>query len=554
LKKVYTIGIDFGTESGRVLLVDVSNGEEIATHETHYSFGVIDKELPNGMKLNDDWALQDPRDYLNVLFKSIPKVISLSNIHPKDVIGIGIDFTSCTVIPLNKSGDPLSFDPRWKDNPHSWAKLWKHHAAQDEADFITRVADQRKEPFLIHYGGKVSSEWMFPKILQILREAPEIYNETDIFLEACDWITYKLTNNLIRSASTTGYKALWNKTEGYPSSSFFKAVDYHLENIVETKMRGSVIPIGQKAGELTEEMANILGLLPGTSVSVGIIDAHAGVPAVGAVHPGQLVLTMGTSNCLMIISDKKKTVDGICGVVEDGIIPRYFGYETGQVAVGDSFAWYLEQAVPDSVIKQAKHEGKSVHQILEEKASKNRPGQSGLIALDWWNGNRSVLVDANLSGLILGFTLGTKPEEIYRALLESTAFGTRKIIESLTDAGIEINELFACGGLPHRNHLLMQIYADVTNREIKIADSRLPSALGTAMYASVAAGRSRGGYDTITEAAKYMSKIKEESFKPILANVEIYNELYKYYVELHDYFGREEIHIMHGLKKMRISI
>ncbi|HWO95879.1 MAG TPA: ribulokinase [Bacillus sp. (in: firmicutes)] len=550
MKRKYTIGVDYGTESGRVLLVDVATGEEIATHVIPYKNGVMDRALPNGKHLETDWALQHPGDYLEVLYQAIPEVICMAQINPEDVIGIGIDFTSCTILPLDQEGNPLCFDQKWRNNPHSWVKLWKHHAAQEEADDITRIAAERKETFLSRYGGRISSEWMFPKILQILREAPDVFEATDIFMEACDWITYKLTNNLIRSSNTCGYKALWNKEEGYPTAPFFKELDERLENILETKMRGSVLSIGGKAGELTEEMAHRLQLLPGIAVAVGIIDAHAGVPAVGAVHPGQFVMTMGTSTCHMLISDKEEAIEGICGIVEDGIIPGYFSYETGQVAVGDSFAWYVEQAVPSYVKQQAEEAGMSVHQLLEEKASAYKPGQSGLVALDWWNGNRSVLVDANLSGLIAGLTLATKPEEIYRALLESTAFGTRKIIENFTEAGVEVNEIFACGGLPQKNQLLMQIYADVTNREIKVADSNQTVALGAAMYAAVAAGEKNRGYNTIVEAAEHMAKVKEETFIPTSEHVQIYDELYKIYLELHDYFGRQT-RIMHELKKLR---
>ncbi|MEH7480954.1 ribulokinase [Neobacillus drentensis] len=551
MERKYAIGVDYGTESGRVLLVDVATGEEIATHVTPYKHGVLDEALPNGSRLETDWALQHPRDYLDVIYRSVPEVISMAGTNPKDIIGIGIDFTSSTILPLDQNGNPLCFHPKWEDSPHSWVKLWKHHAAQEEADDITRVAQERNEAFLSRYGSKISSEWMFPKILQILREAPEIFEEADLFIEACDWVTYRLTNNLIRSSNTCGYKAFWNKEHGYPEASFFKAVDPRIENILNTKMRGTVRSIGEKAGELTEEVAHRLGLLPGIAVAVGIIDAHAGVPAVGAVRPGQLVMAMGTSTCHMLISDKEEAIEGVCGIVEDGIIPGYYSYETGQVAVGDSFAWYIEQAVPSYVKQQAEEAKLSEHQFLEEKASTYKPGQSGLIALDWWNGNRSVLVDANLSGLIVGLSLATKPEEIYRAILESTAFGTRKIIESFTEAGVVVNEIFACGGLPQRNKLLMQMYADITNREIKIADSKQTTALGAAMYAVVAAGKKNGGYDTIFEAAENMARVKEETFIPIPEHVQIYDELYKHYLELHDYFGRDKYHIMHSLKRLR---
>jgi L-ribulokinase len=511
----------------------------------------MSNRLPDGRKLEKDWALQHPGDYLDVLYTSVPEVIRLSGVDANDVIGIGIDFTSCTILPIDKKGNPLCFDEKWKRDPHSWVKLWKHHAAQKEADDITRIAQATNQPFLQRYGGKISSEWMFPKILQVLRETPDIYEETDLFMEAGDWITFRLTNELVRSSNMSGYKALWDKEDGYPDPAFLAALDERLLDILDTKLRGEVLPIAGRSGGLTEEMAKKMGLKPGTAVSVAIIDAHAGVPAVGAVHPGQFVMTMGTSTCHMLIAEKKQTIEGICGVVEDGIIPGSFSYETGQVAVGDSFAWYIEQAVPEYVKKEAEQEGVNLHDLLEKKASCLMPGQSGLVSLDWWNGNRTVLVDANLSGVIAGITLSTKPEEIYRALLESTAFGTRKILETFENDGIEINDLFACGGLPQKNKLLMQIYADILNREIKIADGEQVVALGAAIYAATAAGRINGGYDSIEEAASKMAKVKEESFIPVKENVRIYKQLYAYYLELHDFFGRDHNSIMHGLKKLR---
>lgn len=552
MTKKYTIGIDYGTESGRVLLVDVSSGEEVATHVTPYRHGVLDKKLPNGLLLKTDWALQHPQDYLEVLYQSVPEVLQAAQVEKEDIIGIGIDFTASTILPLDKEGFPLCFDKKWESNPHSWVKLWKHHAAQNEADEITEHAIKREESFLDLYGGKISSEWVFPKILQIVKEAPDIFEATDLFMEACDWLIYQLTQNLLRSSNTSGYKAFWHKNNGFPDNSFFKTLHPSLNNIVETKMRGEVRSIGEKAGELTEEMAQRLGLLPGTAVAVGIIDAHAGVPAVGAVHPGQMVMALGTSTCHMLISDREEIIDGVCGVVEDGIIPGYYSYETGQVAVGDSFAWFVEHAVPDYIVQQAKESGKNVHEILEEKARVSNPGESGLVALDWWNGNRSVLVDADLSGLIVGLTLTTKPEEIYRALLESTAFGTRKVIESYVQAEVAVNEIFAVGGLPQRNKMLMQIYADVLNREIKVAESVQTTAIGAAMYAAVAAGKRKGGFDTIFEAAEKMAKVKKEKFVPIQKNVDIYNKLYEYYEDLHDYFGRNNYQLMHSLKEMRV--
>ncbi|MGY0691440.1 ribulokinase [Virgibacillus sp. FSP13] len=550
----YAIGVDYGTESGRAVLVSLENGQEIADHVTPYRHGVIDQELPDSrIELGYEWALQNPRDYIDVLGNSIPAVLQESGVHPNDVIGLGIDFTACTMLPVDEKGDPLSFNRKLKDNPHGWVKLWKHHAAQDEANKLNEIAEQMGEAFLPRYGGKISSEWMIAKIWQILNEAPDIYEKTDRFVEATDWVIARLTNNLVRNSCTAGYKAIWHKQDGYPSKEFFKALDPRLEDLTDTKLRGEVVPLGTKSGELTEEMARLTGLNAGTAIATGNVDAHAAVPAMGVVEPGKLVMAMGTSICHMLLGNEEKQVEGMCGVVEDGIIPGFYGYEAGQSAVGDIFAWYVDQGVPEYVKKKADDAGITVHQWLEENAATYKPGETGLLALDWWNGNRSVLVDTDLSGLLLGMTLQTKPEEIYRALLESTAFGTRKIVDAFHHNGIEVNELYACGGLPHKNKLLMQIYADVTNRVIKIADSFQTPALGAAMFGAVAAGAANGGYDTILDATKKMARIKDEIIKPIPENVAIYEKLYQEYSTLHDYFGRGENDVMKRLRAIKLT-
>lgn len=548
----YAIGVDYGTESGRAVLVSLENGKEIADHVTPYRHGVIDKVLPNTeIQLEHEWALQHPQDYLEVLKNSIPEVLQKSGVDPAQVIGLGIDFTACTMLPIDEEGEPLSGHPELKDNPHSWVKLWKHHAAQDEANKLNEIAEQRGEDFLLRYGGKISSEWMIAKIWQILNEAPDIYAKTDRFVEATDWVTSQLTGNLIRNSCTAGYKSIWHKKDGYPSKEFFKSLDPRLENLAETKLRGAVVPVGTKAGELTEAMAGATGLKAGIAVAVGNVDAHVSVPAMGVTEPGKLVMTMGTSICSLLLGDKEKEVEGMCGVVEDGIIPGFYGYEAGQPAVGDLFAWYVNNAVPGYIEEEAAAAGLNVHQLLEQKAAGYEPGESGLLALDWWNGNRSVLVDTDLSGLILGMSLQTKPEEIYRALLESTAYGTRKIVDAFTDNGLEVNELYVCGGLPHKNQLLMQIYADVTNRVIKIADSYQTPALGAAMFGALAAGSANGGFDSILEAADKMARVKEEVITPIPENVLVYEKLYEEYSQLHDYFGRGENNVMKRLRAIR---
>jgi len=547
----FSIGIDYGTESARALLLNLETAEEVASSTMNYPHGVMDEKLPDGTVLPQDWALEHPDDYIEVLKKIIPDVINQSGINKDDVVGIGIDFTACTMLPIKKDGTPLCDLPEYKSNPHAYVKLWKHHAAQPEANMLNKIASLRGEDFLARYGGKISSEWLIPKIWQILNEAPDVYEEADKFIEATDWVILKLTGNERRNSCTAGYKAIWHKRKGYPSKEFFKALDERLENVVDEKLSRDIYPLGTKAGELTREMAEMIGLKPGIAVAVGNVDAHVSLPAVGVASPGKMVMIMGTSICHVVLGDKEVEVPGMCGVVEDGIVPGYYGYEAGQSAVGDIFAWFVDNCVPDDYKKEAQERGISVHQLLTEKASKLKPGESGLLALDWLNGNRSVLVDADLTGLILGLTLRTKPEEIYRALIESTAYGTRMIIDTFNEYGIKIEELYACGGLPEKNPMLMQIYADVTNLEIKVSKSNQTPALGAAMFGAVAAGRENGGFDSIFEAAKVIPKLKDETFKPISENVEIYEKLFQEYKLLHDYFGRGANDVMKRLKNIK---
>jgi len=550
--KKYVFGLDFGTESCRALLVDVATGEEVATAVYKYRDGVIDRELPgSGRKLEPDWALQNPKDYLEGISVTIPEALKQGGVSSEDVIGIGSDFTACTMLPIDKDGVPLCMKPEFADNPHAWIKLWKHHAAQPEADLVNNVARERGEEFLARYGGKISSEWFIPKALQILDEAPQIYEAADRLIEASDWIVMQLSGVEKRNACVAGYKAIWD--EGYPSTDYFKALHPGLENIVKDKLSEDIYPAGTKAGGLTAEMAERTGLRQGTAVAVGGVDAHVAVPAATVVGPGKMVMIMGTSICHMVVDKEKRVIDGMCGVVKDGILPGYYGYEAGQSAVGDIFGWFVKYAVSSDYIEEAKSKGVDIHELLTEKAAELKPAQSGLLALDWWNGNRSVLVDADLTGLLIGCTLNTRPEEIYRALIEATAFGTYTIIEALENGGVPINELYACGGLP-KNKLLMQIYADVSNREIKVAASDQATALGSALWGAVAAGKKAGGYDDIVEAARNMARLKDESFVPNRENHDVYLKLFSEYRQLHDLFGRGGNDVMKRLKNLKASV
>jgi L-ribulokinase len=546
----YALGIDFGTLSARALVAEIGTGRELASFSMDYPHGVMDDALPDGTRLPPDWALQHPGDYVDALKAVVPEALKRSGVPAEEIAGVGIDFTACTVLPVDASNTPLCLKPEWAKNPHAYVKLWKHHAAQKEADALNRIARERGEAFLARYGGKTSSEWIFPKIWQILNEAPEVYRAADRFLEAADWVVWLLTGEAVRSACAAGYKALWSKREGYPSPDFFRALDPRLERVVEEKLKGEIRPIGDRAGAITKQAAALTGLKEGTPVAVANIDAHVSMPPAGLTEPGDLIMILGTSTCHIMVGREEKHVPGICGVVEDGIIPGLMGYEANQVT-GDHFNWFVDHCVPERYAREAREKGVSPHQLLGDKAARLKPGESGLIALDWWNGNRSVLVDGSLSGLILGLTLTTRPEEIYRALVEATAFGARTIHEAFENAGVPVKALYACGGIARKDPFFMQVYADVTGREIRVARSAQAPALGSAMFAAVAAGRQAGGYDSIVDAAREMGGLTDAVYRPDAASHEVYNRLYEEYRQLHDWFGSGGSDAMRRLKAIK---
>ena len=552
----YVLGIDFGTLSGRALLVDAHTGREVAMATHDYSDAVIEEKLPGSAKrLPLDTALQNPADYLEVLSVTIPKVLRQAKVRPEQVIGLGTDFTSCTMLPTRADGTPLCLEKRWRQNPHAWVKLWKHHAAQPEANQINQLGLERGEPFIGAYGGRYSSEWFFSKLLETVNEAPEVYEAAERFIEAGDWIVWQLCGQERRCLSAAGFKAMCVQPDGrggwtFPTPEFFRALHPKLADVVSAKLATELHPLGSRAGGLTPEMARRTGLRPGTPVAVGNIDAHAAVPACGVTTPGKLVMIMGTSTCHLLVGDSREEVEGMCGVVQHGVIPGLWGYEAGQAGVGDLFAWFMEQGVPVSVQADAKRSRVSVYEVLERRAAALQPGESGLLALDWWNGCRSVLMDSDLSGMLVGATLATKPHEIYRALIEATAFGTRKIIEAFTSKGVAIDELYGCGGLAQKNPLLMQIYSDVTGRPIKVAESEQTSALGAAMHGAVAAGF----YPDIHVAARKLARVKKKAYTPNPEAKPVYDQLYAEYTRLHDFFGRDPGRTMKTLRRLRRGV
>jgi L-ribulokinase len=542
----YVIGVDFGTLSGRALVVRVTDGAELGTAVHEYRHGVMDTVLASsGRPLPPDWALQDPEDYRDVLRHAVPAAVADAGIDPAQVIGIGTDFTACTVLPVLADGTPLCEFVELRDRPHAYPKLWKHHASQPQADRINELARVRGEPWLARYGGKISAEWQFAKALQLLEEDPDVYRLADRWIEAADWIIWQLTGAETRNACTAGYKGIWQDGH-YPSREFLATLHPGFAAFVDGKLAHPISALGGRAGSLTPSAAVWTGLPAGIAVAVGNVDAHVTPPAANAVAPGQMVAIMGTSTCHVMNGETLAEVPGMCGVVEGGILAGSWGYEAGQSGVGDIFAWFADHLAPPETHAAASRAGLTVHELLSAEAVAQPAGASGLIALDWLNGNRSVLVDHHLSGAIVGLTLASRPAEIYRALLEATAFGTRVIIDAFEAAGLPVTELIIAGGLM-RNQLLMQIYADVTRRPLSLVASEQAPALGSAIHAAVAAG----AYPDVPAAAAVMGKLHAGAFKTDPASADVYDQLYAEYVLLHDYFGRGANEVMHRLRSLR---
>lgn len=551
----YTIGIDYGEESVRVVLIDVENGDMAASAVYKYNHGVITDNLPESeIALEPGYALQDPRDYINALKRTVPKLIKESKIDPDQVIGIGVAFAGSTVIPTTSDGTPLAFLDSYQEDPHAWPKSCTHQAAQSKAEEITQLAKDRFETFLDRYGGHIDADWFFPKVWEIYDESSSIYHAADRIIEAADWIVWQLTGIETRNLCAAGYKALWSKSEGFPLETFFSAMDTSLTNVVDEKMSREIMPLGEQAGELSEEAAKWMRLKPGIPVAAGILEAHAAVPAATVAEPGKMALILGSSFIHMILSSKDYRVPGMSGLVEDGIIPGMMGYEAQQSGGGNHFSWFMKNAVPSSYEKEARKQKVSLYQLMEEKAAKLQPAESGMVAVDWWHGNRSILADGDLAGIMLGYSLETKPEEIYRAMLEGTAFGARKVFETFIASGVPINEIIITGGGPLKNRLLLNILANVMRTEIKIADFPYVSALGAAIYAAVAAGEERGGYQTVPEASRKMAHLSETTFFPNNNDKKTYNRLYSEYTLLHDYFGYGHNDAMKRLKNLRTAI
>ncbi|MFW6188914.1 MAG: ribulokinase [Planctomycetota bacterium] len=545
----YSLGLDFGTESVRALLVDLESGREAARAEFRYPGGVISDALPveGGPSLGRDWFLQDPEDYLTGLETVVPRCLQRADARGDEVVGIGLDFTSCTVLPVDRRGEPLCTKDEFRAEPQAWVKLWKHHGAAAEADRILSVAEERGEEFLDYYAHTISSEWLMPKVLEVLHRAPEIYEGAHTFVEAADWVTWRLTGRLVRNACCAGYKGQYVADLGWPSGEMLAAVEPRMRNLFAEKMPGQIVPPGTRVGGLTGGWADRLGLPEGTPVAAPLIDAHAALVGCGITEPGTMALVLGTSFCHMTLAGELKLFEGVSGTVKEGILPGWYGYESGQTAGGDVYAWCVQNCVPAAYEAEAERREEGLHELLTGRARRLKPGQSGMLGLDWFNGNRSVLMDAQLSGLLVGLTLETRPEEIYRTCIEATMFGTRRIVQAYRDADFGLDRFIACGGLPYRNELAMQILADVLNHPVHVAASEQTTALGSALLGAAAAGSGGGGFDSVAEAAERVVRPAGIVFEPDAAAAATYDGLYEDYLLLHDFFGRSE-RLMHRLR------
>ncbi len=540
------VGIDLGTLSGRALVVRARDGRELGGAVHAYPHGVIDRVLPaTGQPLPPDWALQDPADWVEVLQRAVPAALRDAGVEPHRVVGIATAFTASTPLPTLADGTPLCQAEGWAGRPHAYPKLWRHHAAQPQADRVTAVARERGERWLARYGGRISSEWEFAKALQQLEEDPEAYAATERWIEGADWIVWQLCGSETRNACTAGYKGIHQDGE-WPSDAYCAALDERFADFVAAKLAHPLSPLRSRAGGLTAQAARWTGLPEGIAVAVGNVDAHVTAPAARSIGPGQMLAVMGTSTCHVMNSDVLAEVPGMCGVVDGGITAGLLGYEAGQSGVGDIFGWYVDQQVPPHVHEAAAAAGRDVHEQLSALAAEQPVGAHGLVALDWHSGNRSVLIDHRLSGLVLGLTLGTQPQDVYRALIEATAFGTRMIVETFEAHGVPVRELTVAGGLL-RNPLVLQVYSDVLRRPLHLIDSDQGPALGAAIHAAVAAGV----HEDVPAAADAMGRVHRDVHQPDAADADAYDQLYAHYVRLHDHFGRGGDDVMHALRPRR---
>ncbi len=534
----YTIGIDFGTLSARAVVLSLNSKKAVSSYTVNYPHAVMDKTLPCGTTLPPDYALQHPDDYIFALKESIVGALKTANIPNTDVLAVGIDFTSCTILPHLDDGTPLCNLDSFKTDPHAYVKLWKHHGAKQEAEDLERVAISRGEKWLGYYNNTVSSENYYSKVLETFRNSPSVYETADRFTEAGDWLSFMLTGEYTHSISFSGFKAYWNKDDGFPSEDYFEAVEPSFKDVVNTKLKPNIVGACECVGEVDERGANLFGLAVGTKVVSPMIDAHSPLISLGITKPGTLMMVLGTSGCYIVNANDRKKLNGICGSSENSVIPGQCTYEAALACFGDQLDWYIKNILKDKI---------RTHTELTDKASKLRIGESGLVALNWFNGNRCPLSNFNLSGAIFGLTLTTREHEIYRALLEGACFATAIIIENYKKSGVEINNIIATGGISQKNPFFVGMLADILGIPITVTSAPEAAAYGCAIAASVVAGE----YSSLDDACRELSVPTPKEYLPNFDNHKQYQKLFDVYKSLHNLLGVKHPDIMRSLKELQ---
>lgn len=537
---VYVIGVDYGTQSARAQLLTAATGEVLSEAVFSYPHGVMNQSLPDGTPLvGEHWALVHPQDYWEALVQLIHDLLLRSQVDKAFIKGLSIAATACTLVPVDASLTPLCYSNAFLQEPHAYAKLWKHHRAEEYARCMTRIAKERGEDFIGAFGGAISSEWVMPKILEVMREAPEVFQSTDAFMQISDWLDSLLTGQMIRGGGISSFKALYNRESGYPSQDYLTHVHPLLPNAVKYKLRGKMVFPGEKAGELTPHAAETLGLLPGVSVASGHTDAHAAALGAGVLQSGDYLIVIGTSSVTHFLHHEHKLVPGVNACVKNGLLPNLTCYTAGQECVGDMLEWFVRLIDPKK--------SSETYVQLEKEAALLNAGDCGLLALDWWNGNRCLLGNNRLSGLMMGMTLHTSRADIYRALMESIAFGQRMIRDQYEMHGLSVGRVILCGGIAAKSPLMCQIMADVLGMPVEISSTNQATALGAGMCAAAGLGIKEGGYACLEDAVRHMSSNASKTVYPDKTQTAKYDAIMKNYRRLHDFFGVEEVQLMENL-------
>lgn len=554
MKKKYAIGLDYGSLSLRGLLVQVEDGMSVAEHVSEYASGILEEKLPGSdVRLPDGFALQNPMDYIHATYEVLSKLAKTPGVDAADIIGIGLDSTACTIMPVDEAYWPLCLKEEFAAEPHAWIKLWKHHSAQDQADRLNRVAQEMDLSFLKRMGGGISGESGYPKILETLECAPEVYAAAHRFMEVGDWIVWLLTGKETRNDVVASFHMQWDKTEGFPPNEFFRTVHPGLDGLIDEKIGRDVQNVYERAGVLLKEVAEKTGLRPGISVCCNNGDGNTPLNCLQIHREGVGALILGTSSVLMFLTKEKKLVKGCVGAVDSALLPGYYGHVFGQSAAGDALAWYMDNMLPHRYWLEAEKEGCSVYAYMDRKIAAVPAGSGGVVALDWFNGCRSLLMNARLSSVLAGVDLRTKPEEIYRAIIEALAFGYRNMLDACAGEGIYFDCLRVCGGFALKNPGAMQVFSDVLGLPLEVSVLTQAVCLGSAISGAAATPVADGGWGDIVAAGEHMACREYIRYIPNPANSAAYAAAYAQYRRVYAFFGEESgvMDALHALKAQK---